>query len=134
MLKNEIFNMPNSNFNIFVANYWSSIDCKKIYFCVPKTVFNYFILKTLLADGYIRSFKAVENKFWITSIDLSTTIKFNKIVKYSGQKRPIYINFRQLLDLTKTGGYFILSTSLGIMNDSDARFHKLGGTLLLGIF
>jgi len=126
--------MPNSNFNSFVANFWSSVDCKKIHFCVPKTVLNFFILRALLADGYIRSFKESENKFWITTIDLATSIKFNRIVKYSNQKWPIYINLNQLINLSKTGGYFILSTSLGIMNDSDARFHRLGGTLLLGIF
>jgi len=126
--------MPNSNFNSFIANYWSSVSCKKIHFCIPKTIFNYFILKALLADGYIKSFKEIKNKFWITSVDLSTSIRFNRIVKYSSQKWPIYVDFYQLLILTKTGGYFILSTSLGVMNDSDARFHKLGGTLLLGIF
>jgi len=126
--------MPNANFNSFLANYWSSIACKKIHFCIPKTVFNFFILKALLSDGYIRSFKSIKSKFQITSIDLNTTIKFNWVVKYSTQKRTVYVNFKQLLILTKTGGYFILSTSLGIMNDSDARFHRLGGTLLLGIF
>jgi ribosomal protein S8 len=126
--------MPNANFNSFLANYRSSIACKKIHFCIPKTVLNYFVLKTLLADGYIRSFKPVKNKFWITCIELSTSVKFNRIVKYSTQKRTIFVSFKELLILTKVGGYFILSTSLGIMNDSDARFHRLGGTLLLGIF
>lgn len=126
--------MPNANFNSFLANYWSSIACKKIHFCIPKTVLNYFILKTLLSDGYIWSFKPIKNKFWITSIALHTSVKFNRIVKYSTSKWTIYINFKELLILTKVGGYFILSTSLGIMNDSDARFHKIGGTLLLGIF
>jgi ribosomal protein S8 len=36
--------------------------------------------------------------------------------------------------LTKTGGYFVLSTPFGIMNDSDAWYNWIGGTLLFGIF
>ena len=69
--------MPNANFNSFLANYKSSIGCKKIRFCIPKTVLNYLVLKTLLTDGYIRSFKNKERKYEITTIDLSTSLKFN---------------------------------------------------------
>jgi len=66
--------MPNANFNSFLANYRSSIACKKIRFCIPRTVLNFFILKTLLADGYIRSFSQKDNKYEVISIDLATTI------------------------------------------------------------
>jgi hypothetical protein len=69
--------MPNPNFNSFLANYRSSIGCKKIRFCIPKTVLNYLVLKTLLEDGYIRSFSNKGRKFEITSIDLSISIQFN---------------------------------------------------------
>jgi ribosomal protein S8 len=126
--------MPNSNFNSFLANYWSSIACKKIRFCIPKTVFNFFILKTLLADGYIWSFAQKKNKYEVISIDLATNIKINKIILYTSQKRSVYVNFKQLLVLTKSGGYYVLSTPLGIMNDSDARYNKVGGLLLFAIF
>lgn len=126
--------MPNANFNSFLANYKSSIGCKKIRFCIPKTVLNYLVLKTLLTDGYIRSFKNKERKYEITTIDLSTSLKFNWIVKYSTQKWYIFVSFKELLILTKAGGYFILSTSLGVMNDADARYNRIGGVLLLAIF
>lgn len=126
--------MPNANFNSFLANYKSSIGCKKIRFCIPKTVLNYLVLKTLLTDGYIRSFKNKERKYEITTIDLSTSLKFNWVVKYSTQKWYIFVSFKELLILTKAGGYFILSTSLGVMNDADARYNRIGGILLLAIF
>lgn len=126
--------MPNANFSSFLANYWSSIACKKIRFCIPKTVLNFFILKTLLADGYIRSFSQKNNKYEVISIDLATTIWINRIISYSTQKWSVYLNFKQLLVLTKAGGYFVLSTPFGIMNDSDARYNWIGGILLFGIF
>ncbi len=126
--------MPNANFNSFLANYRSSIACKKIRFCIPRTVLNFFILKTLLADGYIRSFSQKDNKYEVISIDLATTIWINRIICYSTQKRSVYLNFKQLLVLTKVGGYFVLSTPFGIMNDSDAWYNWIGGTLLFGIF
>lgn len=126
--------MPNSNFNSFLANYRSSIACKKIRFCIPKTVFNFFILKTLLADGYIWSFSQKNNKYEIISIDFATTIKINKIILYTTQKRSVYLDFKKLLTLTKSGGYYILSTPLGVMNDSDAWYNWIGGVLLFAIF
>lgn len=126
--------MPNANFSSFLANYWSSIACKKIRFCIPKTVLNFFILKTLLADGYIRSFSQKNNKYEVISIDLATTIWINRIISYSTQKWSVYLNFKQLLVLTKAGGYFVLSTPFGIMNDSDAWYNWIGGVLLFGIF
>lgn len=58
---------------------------------------------------------------------------FNRILNFSNKKRPVYLTFLKLLNLTKTGGYFILSTKLGVLNDSDARFHKIGGILLFAI-
>jgi len=126
--------MPNSNFNSFLANYWSAVGCRKVRFCIPKTVLNFAILKVLLTDGYLRSFKIVNNKYEITSISLHTTIKFNWIVKYTTQKWIVYLSFQELLILTKTGGYFVLTTKFGVMNDSDAWKLWVGGTLLLGIF
>ena len=126
--------MPNGNYNSFVANYWSSIVCKKIRFCIPKTVLNFLILKVLLEDGYIWFFREKRWQYEITSIDLNISLQFNWVSNFSTKKRPFYLNFIKLLNLTKTGGYYVLSTKLGILNDSDARFHKIGGTLLFGIF
>lgn len=126
--------MPNSNFNSFLANYWSAIGCRKIRFCIPKTVLNFTVLKVLLTDGYIRSFWIKNNKFEITSISLHISLKFNWIVRYTTQKRAVYLTFWELLILTKVGGYFVLSTKFGVLNDSEAWKLRTGGTLLLGIF
>lgn len=125
--------MPNTNYNSFIANYWSAIVCKKVRFCIPKTVLNFLILKVLLEDGYIRFFWEKTNQFEITAIDLNTSIHFNRVLNFSNKKRPVFLTFSKLLNLTKTGGYFVLSTKLGILNDSDAWFHKIGGILLFAI-
>ena len=126
--------MPNSNFNSFLANYRSAVVCKKVRFCIPWTILNFFILKTLLEDGYIRSYRLTPKQINITSIDLGISIQFNWIICYSSQKWLTYVNFKKLVILSKTGGYYIVSTKLGIMNDSLAREHRVGGTLLFAIF
>jgi len=126
--------MPNASLTSFLANYRSAVNCKKIRFCIPKTVLNFELLKVLIADGYIWSFKLKANQFEISTISLHTSIKFNKIVWYSTQKRPIVLSFSDLIIFTKLGGYFILTTKFGIMNDSAAWKLKIGGILLFGIF
>jgi ribosomal protein S8 len=126
--------MPNSNFNSFLANYRSAIVCKKVRFCIPWTIFNFFILKTLLEDGYIWSYKLSTTTIDITAIDLAISIQFNRIMCYTTQKRTKYVSFWKLVELSKTGGYYILSTKRGIMNDSNAWTQRLGGTLLFAIF
>jgi ribosomal protein S8 len=113
--------MPGSNFNSFISNYRSSIVCKKVRFCIPKTVLNFFILKKLLEDCYIRSFKSRKFNYDVISIDLSTTLTFNRVVKYSTPRRPVFVSFKKLLELSKTGGYYLISTKMGIVNDSLAR-------------
>jgi ribosomal protein S8 len=126
--------MPGSNFNSFISNYRSSIVCKKVRFCIPKTVLNFFILKKLLEDCYIRSFKSRKFNYDVISIDLSITLTFNWVVKYSTPRRPVFVSFKKLLELSKTGGYYLISTKMGIVNDSLARKNWMGGQLLLGIF
>ncbi len=126
--------MPNTSFTSFLASYWSAVNCKKIRFCIPKTVLNYEVLKLLLADGYIWSFRLKESRYEVSMIKLQTSIKFNWIIRYSTQRRPIILTFSELVIFTKIGGYFVLSTTKGILNDADARKLHLGGVLLLGIF
>jgi len=126
--------MPNPNFTSFLANYRSAIICKKIRFCIPKTVLNFSILRVLLMDGYIRSFRIVGKKFEITCINLQASIKFNWLITYSSPKWIVFLTFNELITLTKTGGYFVLSTQFGVMNDSNARKLWVGGVLLFAIF
>jgi len=126
--------MPLANFTSFLAIYRNAIATKKVRFCTPNTTFNYFLLRALRTDGYIWSFWLLNNKFEINSITLSNVIKFNWIIRYTSQNWKIYVSFKELLILTKAGGYFILSTKCGILNDSAARKLWIGGLLLLGIF
>lgn len=126
--------MPNIKFTSFLANYKNSIVCKKVRFCIPKTVLNFAIIKILLEDGYIKSFWILPNKYEIVAISLSTTIQLNWVTQFSTSKWHTYLTFDKLLELTKTGGYYIISTKLGVMNDSDAWFNKIGGKILFAIF
>jgi ribosomal protein S8 len=67
-------------------------------------------------------------------MSLDTRSKYNRIVLYSTSKKIKIVNNKELIKLCGTGGYFLLSTPFGVMNDSDARKLKTGGILLLGIF
>jgi ribosomal protein S8 len=126
--------MPMSNFNVFIANYWTAIAWKKIRFCIPKTMMNFWILWVLRDDGYIWSFKNYNNLYIIDSTNIEFLISLHKIIAFSKASWLKFISFKQLIILTKRGGYFILSTRYGILNDSAARAKQIGGILLFAIF
>jgi ribosomal protein S8 len=42
-------------------------------------------------------------------------------VLYSTPRKIKIINYVDLISITNTGGYFLISTPYGILNDADAR-------------
>jgi ribosomal protein S8 len=126
--------MPLTKFNSFVANYWSAVECKKVHFCTPAANLTLAILKVLLEDGYVRSFKFKKNYLIeVVSANLNVITKYNWVVCYSTTKWHFYITFWELVLITKVGGYYLISTTWGILNDSKAWLYWMGGVLLFAI-
>ena len=58
----------------------------------------------------------------------------NKIEKISKQGCRVYSSFQDIPKTIGGLGSTIISTSKGVMTDSDARSHKLGGEVLISVF
>lgn len=126
--------MPNFLFSSFVSNFWQAITCKKIEFGATYSSLIEWVLKILINDGFIKHFYLNKNVFIIEGMSLDTRSKYNRIILYSSSKKIKIVTNKELIKLCGTGGYFVLSTPFGIMNDSTARKLKTGGVLLFGIF
>lgn len=126
--------MPNTTFNSFVSNYRQSITCKKIEFATHYSELIERCLKILIEDGYIKNFYYKNNWLYIEGISLQRWLAYNRIVLYSTTWKSYILTYKKLLMLVNTGGYFLISTQQGVMNDQEARWLKLGGVILFGIF
>lgn len=126
--------MPNPTFCSFVSNFRHSIDCKKIKFGSVYSVLIEKCLKILIEDGYIKDYVIDNYNVVVEGVPLDIRLKYNSIILYSTSWKTVIVTNKELLKLVSTGGYFILSTPFGVMNDSTARKLKTSGVILMGIF
>ena len=83
-------------------------------------------------------------QFWNlgdTKKDISITLKYhkgspliNKIEKITKQGCRVYSSVEEIPKTIGGLGTTILSTSMGVMSDSDAREKKVGGEVLISVF
>ena len=99
---------------------------------------NVNVCDVLKNEGYIESFEVIgeDNKK-----DLSITLKYykgspliNKIEKITKQGCRVYSSVEDIPKTIGGLGTTILSTSKGVMSDSDARNQKVGGEVLISVF
>ena len=126
--------MPNPTFCSFVSNFWHSVDCKKIKFGSIYSILVEKCLKILIEDGYIKDYVVHNYIVTVEGISLDIWLKYNSIILYSTSWKLLIVDNEKLIQLVSTGGYFILSTPFGVMNDSTAWKLKTSGVVLMGIF
>ena len=106
---------------------------------VPASKFRSEILEILKTEGYINNFfieKLDGNKKFLT-VDLkyyegSPVIK--EIKRISKPGRRVYSKATSIPKIQNGRGLAILSTSKGVMSDSDARKNKIGGEVICRVF
>ena len=106
---------------------------------VPASKFRSEILEILKTEGYINNFfieKLDGNKKFLT-VDLkyyegSPVIK--EIKRISKPGRRVYSKATSIPKIQNGLGLAILSTSKGVMSDSDARKNKIGGEVICRVF
>jgi len=91
------------------------------------------ILNILVNEGFIKSYK-INSK---NQLDIFLKYKKNKavlteIVRLSKPGKRLYINNKDLYK--KKEGFYIISTSLGILTDLQAKKLNVGGELICRIF
>ncbi len=106
---------------------------------IPKSKFRIRILEVLKQEGYISDYKLLpdSNNKNTLSVDLKYSnglpvIKEIKIVSKPG--RRIYAKADSIPKIQNGLGLAILSTSKGIMTDSEARNQNVGGEIICKVF
>ena len=106
---------------------------------VPSSKYRAKILEVLKQEGYISNYKLLpdsKNKSSLV-VDLKyynglPVIKEIKRVSRPG--RRVYVRADSIPKIQNGLGLAIVSTSMGIMSDSDARTKKVGGEIICRVF
>ena len=106
---------------------------------IPSSKFRSKILDVLKKEGYISDYKILNdlNNKRIFSVDL----KYNnglpvikEIKRVSKPGRRIYAKADSIEKIQNGLGLAIVSTSMGIMSDNDARTKNIGGEIICRVF
>ncbi len=79
--------------------------------------------------GYFESFEVKDN-----SILVQIAPKLNKMSRISKTGRRVYVAYDKIPKLFGGKGFYLLTTSQGIITNIEANQEKLGGELLLSVF
>ena len=106
---------------------------------VPHSKFREKILDILKQEGYIADYKVLSDSNTKTS--LSVDLKYNnglpvikEIKRVSKPGRRIYVRATSIPKIKNGLGVAIVSTSIGIMTDNDARSKNVGGEIICKVF
>ena len=106
---------------------------------IPSSKFRARILEVLKKEGYISDYKIIsEDK---TRGSLHIDLKYNngmpvirEINRVSKPGRRIYAKADSIPKIQNGLGLAIVSTSMGIMSDNDARTKNIGGEIICRVF
>ena len=106
---------------------------------IPSSKFRARILDVLKQEGYISDYKTIPQTKNKSSF--SVDLKYNngvpvikEIKRISKPGRRIYAKADSISRIQNGLGLAIVSTSMGIMSDSDARMKKIGGEIICRVF
>ena len=106
---------------------------------IPGSKFREKILDVLKQEGYIANYKLVSDS--INKDSLSVDLKYNnglpvikEIKRVSKPGRRIYVRATSIPKIKSGLGVAIVSTSIGIMTDNDARSKNVGGEIICKVF
>ena len=106
---------------------------------IPNSKFRAKILDVLKEEGYISDYKFLTDKK--NKGSLLVDLKYNnglpvikEISRVSKPGRRIYTRAESIPKIKNGLGIVIVSTSLGIMSDNDARSKNIGGEIICRVF
>lgn len=105
---------------------------------VPYSSIKVGILETLEREGYINGFSVVEKDGW-KYLDVSLRYydgqpSIRCLERVSKPSRRVYMKRKKLPSVFNGFGIFVLSTSKGILSDSEAKAQNIGGEILCKVF
>jgi small subunit ribosomal protein S8 len=112
---------------------------KKTKVTTPSSALRQRVLEVLQAEGYIRGYSKVDydsgrSEFEIELKYYDGEPVIRQIERVSKPGRRVYASVRNLPRVMDGLGVSILSTSKGVMSDSEARDQNVGGEVLCRVF
>jgi len=106
---------------------------------IPSSKFRAKILDVLKDEGYISNYKieSTTNNKSLLIVDLkyhNGTPVIKEIKRVSKHGRRIYAKAESIPKIQNGLGLAIVSTSIGIMSDNDARTKNVGGEIICRVF
>ncbi len=106
---------------------------------IPNSRLRAKILDVLKDEGYISNYKILSekqnNKSLIVDLKYNNGIPVIKnIARISKPGRRVYAKANSIPKIQNGLGIAIVSTSMGIMSDNDARSKKIGGEVICRVF
>ena len=106
---------------------------------IPNSRLRAKILDVLKDEGYISNYKILSekqnNKSLIVDLKYNNGIPVIKdIARVSKPGRRIYARAKSIPKIQNGLGLAIVSTSIGIMSDNDARLKNVGGEIICRVF
>ena len=106
---------------------------------IPSSKFRARILDVLKQEGYIANYKisSDKNKRESLLVDLKNSNGLpviKEIKRVSKPGRRIYAKAESIAKIQNGLGLAIVSTSMGIMSDNDARTKNIGGEIICRVF
>ncbi len=93
------------------------------------------ILKILLNEGFIKNYKLIyDNKILIYLKYFLNNPVISNIKRISKPSLRVYKSYNNIPVLMSGLGIFIISTSLGLLSDKQARKLKVGGEIICYVF
>ena len=106
---------------------------------IPSSKFREKILDVLKQEGYIADYKLLSDSS--NKGSLSVDLKYSnglpvikEIKRVSKPGRRIYVRATSISKIKNGLGLAIVSTSIGIMTDNDARSKNVGGEIICKVF
>ena len=106
---------------------------------IPSSKFRAKILDVLKQEGYISNYKLLSDSNKKNS--LSVALKYNngipvikEIKRISKPGRRIYARAENITKIKNGLGLAIVSTSIGVMSDNEARIKNVGGEIICRVF
>lgn len=112
---------------------------RKVTIPVPASKMRARVLDVLQREGYIRGYSWSEIKTGISELDVELKYAegepvIKEISRISRPGRRVYSGIDNLPRFYNGLGISILSTSKGVMSDTEAREQKVGGEVLCRVF
>jgi len=106
---------------------------------IPSSKFRVKILEVLKQEGYISDFKILsdeksKNKLLVDLKYFHGSPVIKEIKRVSKPGRRVYAKSSSIFKVQNGLGISIISTSKGIMSDTDARIKNIGGEIICSVF